>query len=63
MQKRLDASVHIHAVPMGLFPTLNNLNEVVELGYSKLPEISRNELFSLMMTYQNTLLNELSKKA
>jgi len=62
MQKHPNNKPPIRAVHMDLFPTLNNLNEVVELGYSRIPGISRNELFSLLMTYQNTLLNELSKK-
>lgn len=46
----------LRAVPMTVFPTLGSLNEVVELGESKLPIKDKNELFSLLMTYHNTLL-------
>jgi hypothetical protein len=46
----------LRAVPMTVFPTLGTLNEVVELGESKLPISDKNELFSLLMTYHNTLL-------
>lgn len=51
----------LRAVPMSLFPTMGSLQEVVELAESKLPIISRNEMFSLLMTYHNTLLAQLSR--
>lgn len=47
---------HIRAVPMPLFPTLGSIQEVVDLADSKLPVISKNEMFALLMTFQNTLL-------
>ena len=49
----------LRAVPMNLFPTMGSLQEVVELAESKIPITNRNELFSLLMTFQNTLLQEL----
>jgi hypothetical protein len=46
----------ILAVHMGLFPTLGSLQEVVDLANSMLPITSKNDMFSLLMTYHNTLL-------
>jgi hypothetical protein len=46
----------IPAVPMTLFPTLGSLQEVVDFADSKLPITDKNEMFSLLMTYHNTLL-------
>ena len=46
----------LRAVPMALFPTLGSLQEVVDFAESKLPITDKNELFSLLMTYHNTLL-------
>ena len=46
---------------MSLFPTMGSLQEVVELAESKMPITSRNELFSLLMIFQNTLLKELKQ--
>lgn len=45
---------------MGLFPTLGSLQEVVDFADSKLPITDRNEMFSLLMTYHNTLLKQLT---
>lgn len=41
---------------MGLFPTAESLQDVVDLGRSKLPITTENDLISLLMTYHNTLL-------
>ena len=41
---------------MNLFPTLGSLQEVVNLAESKVPVVSRNEMYSLLMTYHNSLL-------
>lgn len=41
---------------MGLFQTLGSIQEVVDLGRSKLPISNENELISLLMTMQNTVL-------
>ncbi len=49
----------IRAVRMGLFPTHGSLQEVVDLGKSKLPITNENELVSLLMSYHNTLLSQL----
>ena len=46
----------IRAVPMALFPAMNSLQEAVTYADSKVPVISHNEMFSLLMTYHNTLL-------
>ena len=52
----------ITPVPMTLYPTMNSLDEVVELAKAKLPGLSRNELLSLLFTYHNTLLKEITKE-
>ena len=41
---------------MALFPTLGSLQEVVDLANSMLPITSKNDMFSLLMTYHNTML-------
>ena len=48
----------LRAVPMTLFPTAGTLNEVVDLGESRLPITNQNELFALLMVYHNTLLKQ-----
>jgi hypothetical protein len=50
----------LRAVHMGLFPTLGSLQEVVDFSESKLPITDKNEMFSLLMTYHNTLLKQVS---
>jgi hypothetical protein len=51
----------LRAVPMALFPTLGSLQEVVDFSESKLPITDKNELFSLLMTYHNTLLKQVKQ--
>lgn len=46
----------LRAEPLGLYPTLGSLQEVVDLGDSQLPITNRNALNTLLMTYHNTLL-------
>lgn len=57
-QQQSDAQPQLRAVPMSLFPTAGTLNEVIDLGESRLPITNQNELFSLLMTYHNTLLKQ-----
>jgi hypothetical protein len=52
----------LRAVVMPLFPTLGSIQEVVDFSESKLPITDKNELFSLLMTYHNTLLKEVNMK-
>jgi hypothetical protein len=52
----------LRAVVMPLFPTLGSIQEVVDFSESKLPITDKNELFSLLMTMQNTLLKEVNMK-
>lgn len=42
--------------PMPVYPTMESLQAVVGSADSKLPISTKNELFSLLMTYHNTLL-------
>lgn len=52
----------LRAVRMSMFPTLNNLDEAVKYAQSKFPDSSRNDLYSVLMTFQNTLLNSIETK-
>lgn len=52
----------IRAVTRPIFPTAESLREVVEMGYAKLPITDQNTLFSLLMTYHNTLLHCVRKE-
>lgn len=45
---------------MALFPTLDSLQDVLELAESKLPITDSNDLYVLFMTYHNTLIKELT---
>lgn len=46
---------------MGLFPTLNSLEEVVALAKNTLPADTDNKAVSLLFTYHNTMLKVLSE--
>lgn len=45
---------------MSLFDTASNLDDVVEWAKGHLPITSENILISILMTYHNTLLKEIS---
>lgn len=47
-------------VAMDVFPTFGSLQEVVDFAESKLPVADKNEMFSILMTYHNTLLKALN---
>ena len=51
----------LRAVHQGLFPTMDSLQSVVDLADSKLPITTKNEVYTLLMTFQNTLLSQLNK--
>ena len=51
----------IRAVTMNLFPTFETLDEAKAYGEAQLPLEHRNEVYSVLMAYQNTLLNVLNK--
>ena len=46
---------------MDVFPTLGSINEVIELASSKVPLTKKNEMYALLMTFQNTLLKLMEK--
>lgn len=52
----------IRAVVMGLFPTMNSLEDVVSLAESKLPIKDSNDLRTILFTYHNTLLKEIQNE-
>lgn len=47
--------------PMPLYPTYNSLNEVIALANSKIPIGNKNEVYSILCSYHNTLLKLLEK--
>lgn len=53
----------IKPVHMTLFPTLDSLQDVVHLAETRLPVADRNVLFSLLMSYHNTLLKVINGKS
>ena len=53
----------LRAVAMGLFPTLDSLQSVVDLGLSQLPVMTPNALLGLLMSYHNTLLKVIADEA
>ena len=44
---------------MSLYPTLGSLAEVIQMADSKMPVSHRNEMFAILMVFQNTLLKQL----
>ena len=62
MPKTKQIQPPLRAVPMPLFNTLDNLQEVLELSESCLPVTTKNELHILLMTYHNTLLKVLHEQ-
>lgn len=44
---------------MSLYPTMGSLAEVVAMADAKLPIAHRNEMFTILMVFQNTLLKQL----
>ena len=44
-----------------LYPTMDSLDEVVVLAQNEFPPEYKNMLFTVLMTYHNTLLNEVKK--
>jgi hypothetical protein len=49
----------VRAQIMALFPTLDSLEAVLELGQSQLPITTPNQLVCLLMTYHNSLLRQI----
>jgi hypothetical protein len=41
---------------MGVYPTLDNLQDVIDLAHSMLPIAKPNEMTAILFTYHNTLL-------
>ena len=44
-----------------IYPTMGSIKEVVELATSKVPLTHKNEMYSILMTFQNTLLKLLKE--
>lgn len=47
-------------LPIGLYPTLDSLQQVYELADSALPILTKNSLRALLGTLHNTLLKQLN---
>lgn len=50
----------LRAVPMGLFPTMGSLQQVIDLANSQLPINTPNAVLGLLMTYHNTMLKAIN---
>lgn len=48
--------------PMGIFPTMDNLQDVVDYAQTKVPVESKNEITGILMTYHNTLLKVITNE-
>lgn len=55
---RISQQPRLRAVHMGLFPSMNDLNEVINLAQETL-DGDKSSIYSLFMCYHNTLLKEL----
>ena len=53
----------LRAVRMGLFPTMDSLEDVIALAKSMYPQDNGNPIVTLLMTYHNSLLKELSNES
>lgn len=49
----------LRAVKSGLFPTLDSLEAAINNGMAQLPIETPNQLMSVLMTFQNTLIQQL----
>lgn len=41
---------------MSIYPTLSNVSEVIDFAGVTFPEINRNAMYGILMTFQNTIL-------
>jgi hypothetical protein len=48
--------------PMNLFPTMNSLQEVMDLGMSQTPINQWNAMHSLLCIYHNTMLKVIKEQ-
>ena len=61
--KNTSNGLPLRAVPVSLFPTLLSLDAVCNLATSQLPITSANDMYSLLMTYHNTLLAVIERES
>lgn len=61
--KKEQADLHpaLRPVHLGLFPTMDSLESVVDMGIAQLPITSSNQLVGVLMAYHNTMI-EIQKK-
>lgn len=59
-ETRMPPYAPLRAQAMGVYPTLDSLQDAIELAESKLPITSKNELMAILMTYHNTLLAQVA---
>jgi hypothetical protein len=52
----------LRPVRLGLFPSLDSLDAVIDLGLSQLPITNPNQLVGLLMTYHNSLVQVIEKE-
>jgi hypothetical protein len=50
----------VNAMKMSIYPSMNSVTEAISFIESQVPVQSKNEMFSLLMMFHNTLLKELT---
>lgn len=50
----------VNAMKMSIYPSMNSVTEAISFIESQVPIQSKNEMFSLLMMFHNTLLKELT---
>ena len=55
-------SPSLRAEPQPVFPTMDSLQEVVDMAISQLPITTQNDVVVLLLSYHNTLLAQLKKR-
>lgn len=49
----------VNAMKMSIYPSMNSVTEALSFIEAQVPVQSKNEMFSLLMMYHNTLLKEI----
>lgn len=52
----------LRAEHMGLYPTLDSLDAVVDMAIAQVPLVNRNDMRAILMVYHNTMLRVMGKE-
>lgn len=56
LKPRTNFAVALLAEPMGMFPTMGSLEEVMDYAVAKIQVTNKNDLAAILFIYHNTLL-------